>query len=179
MEILSDETNRLKILIEKSKTGNHSAFKILYDLLSGKMYGLCLRYIPDEAEAADVFQDSFAKLFIYLHTYRFEDSFEDWTRRIFISSCLDFIKREKTPFDELNENLQAGDWQLIDPGKLHPEDMLKMIQKLPHGQRVVFNLFEIDGYSHKEIADILQITMSDSKAQLHNAKISLKNLVTE
>lgn len=177
MEILPHETNRLRILVEKSKTGNHSAFKILYHLLSGKMYSLCLRYISDEEEAADVFRDSFAKFFIYLHTFQFEGSLEGWARRIFVADCLDFIKKKKPLFTELNENFLSGEHPLITPGKLDLEDMVKMIQKLPPEQRIVFNLYEIDGYSHKEIAGMLQITVSGSKAQLYRARILLKDLV--
>lgn len=175
----SDQLTELKVLIERSSKGDHKAFKLLYDSLSGKMYSLCLRYLPDKEDANDVFQDSFAKLFFNLHNFRHEGSFEGWARRIFVTNCLDFLKKKKIVFLEVNENLQAEWVQFNGLEKLGLEDLMKMIQKLPEGQRTVFNLYQVEGYSHKEIADMLQITVSGSKSQLHRAKTSLKNLLTD
>ena len=178
MEILPDETSSLEYLIEKSIAGDYRAFKILYDSLSGKMYSLCLRYIPAKEEAADVFQDSFVKFFSSLHNFRFEGSFEGWARKIFVSNCLDFLKKKKILLLEVNENLNVAEQQLNILWKLDLEDLVKLIQKLPEGQRIVFNLYEIEGYSHKEIAEMLQIPVGSSKSQLHRAKMSLKNLLS-
>lgn len=175
----SDQLTDLKVLIEKSIAGDHKAFKVLYDSLSGKMYSLCLRYISDREDANDVFQDSFAKLFFNLHNFRFEGSFEGWSRRIFVTNCLDFLKKKKLIFLEINENLQNEHVQFNGFDKLGLEDLMKMIQNLPEGQRTVFNLYQVEGYSHKEIADMLHITLSGSKSQLHRAKTSLKSLLTD
>lgn len=175
----SDQLRDLKVLIEKSIQGDHKAFKILYDSLSGKMYSLCLRYITDKEDANDVFQDSFAKLFFNLHNFRFEGSFEGWARRIFVTICLDFLKKKKIIFLEINENLATELIHFNGLEKIGLEELMKLIQKLPEGQRTVFNLYQVEGYSHKEIADMLQITVSGSKSQLHRAKTSLKNLLND
>ncbi len=175
----SDQLTDLKVLIEKSIAGDHKAFKILYDSLSGKMYSLCLRYIPDKEDANDVFQDSFAKLFFNLHNFRFEGSFEGWSRRIFVTNCLDFLKKKRVVLLEINEKVQNEILQFNDLDKFGLEDLMKMIQRLPEGQRTVFNLYQVEGYSHKEIADMLHITLSGSKSQLHRAKKSLKTFLTD
>ena len=179
MEMLFDETGQLKALIEKSKTGDYEAFRLLYDSLSGKMYSLCLRYISDKEEAADVFRDSFVKIISNLHHFHFEGSFEGWARKIFVSHCIDFIRKKKTRFSEETEDFSEKKVSLTALEKFGPEDLVKMIQRLPVRQRIVFNLFEIEGYSHKEIAGMLQITVSGSKLQLHRAKMLLKNSIID
>ncbi|MFT3981086.1 MAG: RNA polymerase sigma factor [Ferruginibacter sp.] len=175
--LIDDHSFNLKNLIEKSLGGDHKAFKTLYDSLSGKMYSLCLRYISDREDANDVFQDSFAKLYFNLHNFRFEGSFEGWARRIFVTNCLDFLKKKRIAFVEMTENLQTEAVPFSGFEKLNMEDMLRLIQQLPEGQKTVFNLYQVEGYSHKEIADMLQITVSGSKSQLHRAKTSLKNIL--
>ncbi|HRD58483.1 MAG TPA: RNA polymerase sigma factor [Ferruginibacter sp.] len=173
-----DQLQNLKELIEKSLGGDHKAFKVLYDSLSGKMYSLCLRYISDREDANDVFQDSFAKLYFNLPHFRFEGSFEGWARRIFVTCCLDFLKKKKIAFVEITENINIEANGLSGIDKLEKEDMFKVILQLPEGQRTVFNLYQVEGYSHQEIADMLQISASGSKSQLHRAKSTLKNLLT-
>jgi len=176
---MDDQFFNLKELIEKSLRGDHKAFKVLYDSLSGKMYSLCLRYMPDREDANDVFQDSFAKLYFNLQNFRFEGSFEGWARRIFVTNCLDFLKKKRIVFVEITDNINAEATGLSGLEKLGMEDMLRIIQQLPDGQKTVFNLYQVEGYSHKEIADMLQITVSGSKSQLHRAKTTLKKLLAQ
>lgn len=169
----------IKDLIEKSLGGDHRAFKTIYDSLSGKMYSLCLRYISNREDADDVFQESFAKLYFNLPQFRFEGSFEGWARRVFVTNCLDFLKKRKIIFTEITETLPLEPVTFSGFEKLNLSDLMKMIQQLPEGQKTVFNLYQVEGYSHKEIADMLSITISGSKSQLHRAKTSLKEILSK
>ena len=169
----------LKDLIEKSLGGDHRAFKTIYDSLSGKMYSLCLRYISNREDADDVFQESFAKLYFNLPQFRFEGSFEGGARRVFVTNCLDFLKKRKIIFTEITETLPLEPVTFSGFEKLNLADLMKMIQQLPEGQKTVFNLYQVEGYSHKEIADMLSITISGSKSQLHRAKTSLKEILSK
>ncbi|MBP6688191.1 MAG: sigma-70 family RNA polymerase sigma factor, partial [Lacibacter sp.] len=98
----SDQLPDLKVLIDQSVNGNDKAFKELYDMIAGKMYSLCLRYINDTDNANDVFQDGFTRLYSNLKNYRYQGSFEGWARRIFITTCLDYIKRKRNYFLEVD-----------------------------------------------------------------------------
>lgn len=169
----------IKELIEKSLEGDHRAFKTIYDSLSGKMYSLCLRYISNREDADDVFQESFAKLYFNLPQFRFEGSFEGWARRVFVTNCLDFLKKKKIAFTEITETLPLEPVSFNGFEKINLSDLMKMIQQLPEGQKTVFNLYQVEGYSHKEIADMLNITISGSKSQLHRAKTSLKEILSK
>lgn len=167
------------VLIKKAAEGDDAAFKVLYESISGKMYSLCLRYAVGEEEANDLFQEGFIKLYKHLSTFRNEGSFEGWARRIFITTCLDFLKKKKVRFADPDEILgvEADQYNIYD--KLSMDDLMKVIQQLPDGYRTIVNLYLIEDFSHKEIADILGITEGGSKSKLHKARTYLKNLWTE
>lgn len=173
----SDQLLDLEVLIDQSIKGNDQAFRRLYDMLSGKMYSLCLRYINDVENANDAFQEGFVRLYSNLKSYRHEGSFEGWARRIFITACLDYIKRKKSYFLEIDEASPVEAVELSGLDKLEMADLMKMVQQLPPGQRTIFNLYLVEGYSHKEIAEKLDISESGSKSQLHRAKLFLKSLL--
>lgn len=167
------------VLIKRAAEGDDAAFKVLYDSISGKMYSLCLRYAVDEEEANDLFQEGFIKLYKHLSTFRNEGSFEGWARRIFVTTCLDSLKKKKVRFADPEENLniEADQHSIYD--KLSMDDLMKVIQTLPAGYRTIVNLYIIEDYSHKEIADMLGISESGSKSKLHKARTHLKNLWAE
>ncbi len=171
---MSDES-----LIKACAKGDELAQKRLFNQLSPQMYGVCLRYAIDEHQAMDMLQDGFVKVFQGLDKYGFSGSFEGWVRRIIVNTCLDTLRREKK-----YKNQQGIDDELLQQGAdeeittdINTAELLKLVQKLPEGYRMVFNMYVIEGYPHKEIADVLGITESTSKTQLRKAKLQLQEWI--
>jgi RNA polymerase sigma factor (sigma-70 family) len=167
------------VLIKRASEGDDLAFKQIYDQISGKMYSLCLRYATGTDEANDFFQDGCIKLYRNLGAFRNDGSFEGWARRIFVTTCLDALKKKKIQFADLDEsiNIKANENTVLD--KLSHNELLNIIKDLPEGYRTIINLYVIEDYSHKEIGDMLGITESGSKSKLHKARTFLKNLLPE
>lgn len=167
------------LLIQKASDGDEAAFRTLYDSISGKMYSLCLRYAADPDEANDLFHDGFIKLYRHLKNFRSDGSFEGWARRIFVTTCLDALKKKKVWFEDPDETLKTAyrDAEVYD--KLSMDYLMEVIQKMPSGYRTIVNLYIIENYTHKEIANMLGITESGSKSKLHKARNYLKNILTE
>jgi RNA polymerase sigma factor (sigma-70 family) len=167
------------VLIKRASEGDDIAFKHIYDQISGKMYSLCLRYATGSEEANDFFQDGCIKLYRNLDSFRNEGSFEGWARRIFVTTCLDALKKKRIQFADLDEsiNIKANEHTVLD--KLSHNELLNIIKDLPAGYRTIINLYVIEDYSHKEIGDMLGISESGSKSKLHKARTYLKNLLPE
>lgn len=166
-------------IIDGSKAKNPIAQRHLYEKYSRKMMGICLRYSNNREEAQDILQDGFVKVFDKIETYQGQGSFEGWMRRIFVNTALDQIRKNKerrleSDIDDVGYALDSG--HNIE-GNINAEDLLKLLQDLPTGYRVVFNMFAIEGYSHKEIADELGVTESTSKSQFLRAKGHLIKLM--
>jgi len=165
----------LRDIIRKSLEGERAAQKALYDALAGRMYALCLRYAHDEAEAKDILQEGFIKMFQNLGRFRFEGSFEGWVRRIMVNTALERLRRE----DHLTASIEEVDFQ-DPPGRddveagLSAQDLLAMIRELSPQYRMVFNLYAIEGYSHKEISKMLHISEGTSKSNLSRARAILQ-----
>lgn len=162
-------------IIDKCKQGNHVAQHKLFEYLSPKMMTVCLRYLGNREEAEDVCQMSFVKLFKNIQDYNKDGSFEGWVRRIFVNTSLDQIrKNKKTKFDssldDVEYKLENNDYTLE---QMAAEDILKLVEEMPTGYRTVFNMFAIEGFSHKEIADRLEITENTSKSQFKRARTYL------
>ena len=152
----------------------------LYDKFSGKMYAVCLRYTKDEDDAQDVLQDGFIKVFKNLAKFRSEGSFEGWVRRIFVNTAIEHYRRSVNmkPVTEKEErSLEDNDLSALD--NLHEKEIIKLINKLSPGYRTVFNLFVIEGYGHKEIAEMMRISEGTSKSQLARAKAVLQKMIKE
>lgn len=167
-------------IIEGCKKGSKKAQKLLYDLYSRKYYGICLRYFKNSNEAEDALQEGFIRIFNSIDKFRFEGSFEGWMRRIIVNTTLNFYKANlkhyyNSDFEELEEIIEDENTNY---DKLTVDLMLKTIRELPDGYRLVFNLFEIEGYSHKEIAEMLGISINTSKSQLMKAKKLLQKKLT-
>lgn len=146
----------------------------MYDKHSAKMYAVCLRYEPDSEMAKDLLQDGFIKIFRNLGSYRGDGSFEGWMRRIFVTTCIGHIQRKKY-LVEIDESQNGPeDSEMTGFEKLSLKDLYEMIQSLSDGYRTVFNLYAVEGYSHKEISDILNITIGTSKSQYARAKFALQ-----
>jgi len=156
-----------------------SAQKRLYDTYSSKMYGLCYRYVKDSMEAEDILVTAFMKVFDKIDQFKSEGSFEGWIRRIIVNEALTHLRRNRSMYLEtdLEQADREPDYNLSD--HLEAEDLVNMIQQLPAGYRIVFNMYAIDGYSHKEIADHLGINENTSKSQLSRARVYLQKLLLE
>lgn len=166
-------------LVKECIQKNALAQKTLYDKFSRKMMGVCVRYCEDRDEAEDVLQNAFITIFSHLDSYKGTGSLEGWIRRIVVNTALTNIRRNK----KLKQNIDIEDvsFMLPDSGTsndhLEVKDLLKIIQSLPLGFRTVFNLYAIEGYSHKEIGELLNISEGTSKSQYSRAKAHLQKLV--
>ncbi|HEY9342950.1 MAG TPA: RNA polymerase sigma factor [Hanamia sp.] len=152
--------------------------QLLYDKFSPKMYGVCLRYAGNEDDASDILQEGFIKVYKNLSKFRGEGSFEGWIRRIFVNTSIEHFRKKVKLYNvtEVQENT-IEDTNLDALDILAAKDIIKIINELSPGYKAVFNMHVIEGYSHKEIADIMGITEGTSKSQLARAKGVLKKLV--
>lgn len=153
----------------------------LFELYAGKMMTVCLRYATDSAEAEDMLQEGFIRVFSYIHQFKFEGSFEGWVRRIVVNSALKALQKKKIVFSEIKEQ-QSNSIASPEPYayvNLGEEELLKLINALPEGYRIVFNLNVIEGYSHEEIAQMLKIQASTSRSQLVKARKMLQNQILQ
>lgn len=168
-------------LIKKCLDNNARAQKMLYEQFGPKLMGICYRYAIDAEEAKDLLQDGFIKIFEKLDKYSGIGSFEGWMRRIVVNTALDNIRKNKkfllhTDIDNASYKLPSNDF--IEE-RLAAEDLLKILQSIPLGYKTIFNLYAIEGYSHKEIAEQLNITTSTSKSQYSRAKALLRDKITK
>ncbi len=165
-------------LIKGCIKGDQKCQRMLFEQLAGKMMTVCLRYAHDAMEAEDMMQDGFIRVFSYLHQYKFEGSFEGWVRRIIVNSALKHLQKKRLNFTEVTDNSETS--PRLEPyaySNLGEEELMKLINQLPDGYRVVFNLNVIEGYSHEEIAKILEIQPSTSRSQLVKARKMLQNQI--
>lgn len=152
----------------------------LYNRFAPKMYAVCLRYSNNTDDAQDLLQEGFIKIFKNLDRFRAEGSFEGWVRRVFINTSIEHYRRKVNLFStsEKEETLiQDSSWNALD--KLAEKDIIKLVQELSPGYRTVFNMYAIEGFSHKEIGGILGISEGTSKSQLARAKGILQKKVEQ
>ena len=167
----------LQELIEECKQQNANAQSTLYKRYSGVLFGICLKYSPNRAEAEDNLQDAFITIFSRIEQYQGKGSFEGWIKRITVNTALQKYRKKKV-YDISNE-AQIEDAQVeIEQTEVPLDFLLKIIQELPDRYRLVFNLYVLDGYSHKEIAEMLGISDGTSKSNLARARMILKTKVT-
>lgn len=167
-----------KELINRCAKGERAAQQALYDRYCRGLMAVCMRYAKNESEAEDILQDGFLKIFDHLKNFRFESSLSTWMTRIIINTTLNSQRKklymlpmvdvEKTDLHE-DEEISLADF--------HLNELIAMIQSLPDGCRVVFNLFAIEGYIHKEIAEMLGISEGTSKAQYSRARKLLRTKI--
>jgi len=165
-------------LVNKCKAGDRKAQEMLYKQFAAKMLGVCMRYATDRMEAEDMLQNGFIRVFQKMNDYRGEGSFEGWVRRIMVHSSIEYYRKH-------HKMMQAVDMDEVDEPSVNPmamanldaKDLIALIQQLAPGYRMVFNLYAIEGYSHKEIGEIMNITEGASKSQLSRARTILKEHV--
>lgn len=168
-------------LIKSCMKGDRASQKVLYDRLAPRMFPLCLRYIGDRIQAEDVLQDGFITLFTKLENYKGDGSFEGWARRIFVTTALMSL-RKKDALKMSEEIDQARGMKADIPSQgenIGYKELMTLVMSLPPGFRTVFNMYAIEGYTHKEIADALGITETTSRTQLSRARIWLQNKIKE
>jgi RNA polymerase sigma factor (sigma-70 family) len=165
--------------IEGCKKGDSTAQRKVFDHFSSKMYAVCCRYVKDKMEAEDVLVTAFTKVFDRISQFKNEGSFEGWIRRIMVNESLTWLRQHKHM--QVETDIEAADYEpdyQILEDHLQAEDLLKLIDGLPTGYKVVFNLYAIEGYSHKEIGDQLGINENTSKSQLSRARVYLQKQLT-
>ena len=168
----------LKQLIENCKINNTKAQGELYKLFSGKLFAICLKYSRNYAEAEDNLQDAFLTIFNKIEQYKDKGSFEGWIKRITVNTALQRYRTEKV-FDIINENTIEDVELEVDEDTVSIDYLLKIIQELPDRYRLVFNLYVLDGYSHKDRADMLKINIGTSKSNLSRARLILKQTIED
>jgi RNA polymerase sigma factor (sigma-70 family) len=166
-------------LVKRCKAGERKSQETLYKQFASKMLGVCLRYATDKMEAEDMLQNGFIRVFQKINDFRGEGSFEGWMRRIMVNCSIEYYRRNNKMMQlvDLDEaGMEASDNPLA-TAKLEAKDLVMLIQRLSPGYRIVFNLYAIEGYSHKEIAAIVGITEGASKSQLSRARSILREQV--
>lgn len=164
-------------LIQKCKKNDTKAQSDLYKLFSSKLFALCLKYSRNHVEAEDNLQDAFVTIFEKISQFKHKGSFEGWLKRIVINTALQRY-RSKGVFNIVNENnIEDATIEIEDNDDIDVDYLLLIIQELPDRYRLVFNLYALDGYSHKEIAKMLDITTGTTKSNLARARLILKNKI--
>ncbi|MEP5340024.1 MAG: sigma-70 family RNA polymerase sigma factor [Algibacter sp.] len=166
----------LNQLIENCKINDTKAQGELYKLFSSKLFSTCLKYSRSYAEAEDNLQDAFLIIFSKIEQYKNKGSFEGWLKRIAVNTVLQRYRNEKV-FDIINENTVEDAEIDIEDDDISINYLLSIIQELPDRYRLVFNMYVLDGYSHKEIAEMLNINIGTSKSNLARARQILKQTI--
>lgn len=168
-----------KEIVKSCQEGKHKAQVQLYGLYSKAMYNTCLRMVKNEYDAQDLLQNSFTDVFMNIHKFKFESSIGAYIKRIVINNCLNFLNKRKLEFVELNQNANVIIDEKVEQSDLnYSVDIIKKgMEALPVGYRTVFSLYMFEGYDHKEIGEILNISEATSKSQLSRAKQKVKKIV--
>lgn len=172
-------------IVKDCIAGKRQAQNVLYDTFAPMMLGVCMRYCRDRDEAEDVLQEAFIKVFLNLHSYRGEGSLAGWIKRVIVNHAINYInkKNKAAKLEKIDEIRETEILVLNDtvdfPDEFNPALLLKLIQDLPAGYRMVFNLHVFEDYGHKEIAEVLGISENTSKTQLFKARRWLKNKIEE
>ncbi|HLP49580.1 MAG TPA: RNA polymerase sigma factor [Chitinophagales bacterium] len=160
--------------------GDRRFQEMLYNMFSAKMFAVCLRYANEYNSAQDLLQEGFVKVFKNIEKFRGEGSFEGWVRRIFVNTAIEHYRKQVNLY-ALHDS-EARGYEYYEENALETlkqEDIMRMIQKLSDGYRTVFNLYVVEGFSHKEIGDMMGISEGTSKSQLARARYLLQKMITE
>ena len=168
-------------LIKGCIEGNKQMQEELYNRFAPKMYAVCLRYANNSDDAQDLLQEGFIKVYKNLHRFRAEGSFEGWIRRVFVNSSIEHFRKKAIQLSSVSDKeentIENSDISALDT--MAEKDIIRLIQELSPGYRTVFNLYVVEGYSHKEIGEKLGISEGTSKSQLARAKAILQKKVTQ
>ncbi len=168
-------------LLESCKKGDRKAQKSLYDLLAPKMMALCMRYAGSRELAEDLLQDGFVTLFSKMGNFKNEGSFEGWARRVFVTTCLMYLR--KNDVLRMSEDIsEARKLSSSEPGQMEEisyRELMSLVMELPPGFRAVFNMYAVEGYSHKDISEQLGISETTSRTQFSRARTWLRKRLEE
>jgi RNA polymerase sigma factor (sigma-70 family) len=180
MKLLIQKSEKETDLIEACKKQNPRAQRIIYDRYASSLLGLCRRYVHGELEAEDVMIKGFMKVFSKIELFEGKGSFEGWMKRIMINEALTYIRKHKSMYlaTDIETAEREPDYDKIST-ELEAQDLLKMVDELPSGYRTIFNLYAIEGYAHKEIAELLGINENTSKSQLSRARMHLQKKIMD
>ncbi len=177
MKIISLYDNQ-KGMLKKALKGNRNAQRMLYEKYAPKMLSVCRQYIKDHHFAEDVMISGFVKVFNGLHTFRNEGSFEGWVRRIMIREAISYLRKNQfVVFDSDQTEMVAEETVFIE-SSLQASEVQSLVDSLPEGYKMVFVLYVVEGYKHKEIASMLDISESTSKSQLFKARKYLQQRIS-
>lgn len=168
-------------LLEGCLKGDRKYQKALFDMYSPRILAVSMRYAAGRDAAYDILQDTFIKVFERIGSYKNEGSLEGWIRKICVNTALDHIRRNRMDkftddVDDVKFKLSSNETPLDD---MLAEDLMEVLQSIPVGYRTVFNMYVIDGYTHKEIAEQLNISESTSKSQFSRARAMLQKIIIE
>ena len=166
-------------MLAGSKVNNAAAQEFLYNKYSPKMLGVCYRFAKNRLDAEDMLQEGFIKVFTQLHQCRNEGALESWIRRIIVHTCINIIKKNKK-FSDCVDLIYASNIHINEemiPAIMQAKQIVECIRMLPLGYKTVLNLYAIEGYAHKEIAQMLEIEESTSRSQYARAKGMLETIL--
>ena len=172
--------DRLHKIVRGCQEDKPGAQRELYDMFRSKMFGICLRYAGNHEDAEDILQEGFLKVFEKINQFAFKGAFEGWIRRIMVNTALEKYRlhyRQVSLNETIAEIETSNDNDII--SEIDVNELVKMIQDLSPRYRIVFNLFAIEGYSHKEISEILEISEGTSKSNLSRARTILQEKVNK
>ncbi len=162
--------------ISLAKKGNTLAQRQLYEQYKVRLFRVCLRYGRDRSDAKDILQEGFIQIFKNIHQFKGEGDIGSWMRQVIVYTALQYLRKWKKDWNHLDSNDFEAVFQTEADvfHKLGLEELTRMIQQLPRGYRIVFNLYVIEGYAHKEIAEMLGVSTNTTKTQLFKAKAALR-----
>ena len=168
-------------LIDSCREGNRVAQKVVYDRLAPRMFPVCIRYVGDRTVAEDILQDGFITLFTRLDSYKGDGSFEGWARKIFVTTALMYLRKKDAL--KMSDDLEVAKGLKTEVtgqiANIGYKELMEMVMSLPAGFRTVFNMYAVEGYSHKEIAGILGISEVTSRTQYSRARALLQSKIKE
>jgi RNA polymerase sigma factor (sigma-70 family) len=171
----------IKNIINGCLKGDRKDQELLYRRFAARLYAVCLQYSGNDEEARDILQEGFIKIYDNLRHYKFEGSFEGWVRRIMVNTALEKYRSKHSLYRVDDIDLipeQDAEPDNEDYAGLEARDLMDIIRELPPRYRIVFNLFAIEGYSHKEISDMMNISEGTSKSNLSRARVILQRRVS-
>jgi RNA polymerase sigma factor (sigma-70 family) len=180
MRLKIGKSYTLEDLIRGCRKGDPKAQRELYNRLSRRMLGICVRYVSSRDEAEDLMIGGFMKVFSRISQYKGEGSFEGWIMKIMVNESLSYIRKNKAMWAEVDiEHAMIKPDTGWAESHMNSNDLLKLIEELPTGYRTVFNLYAIEGFTHKEIGDMLGINENTSKSQLSRARTLLQTKLAD
>jgi len=168
-------------IIDGCKKGNRKFQEKLYGHFASKMFAVCMRYAPSREDAEDLLQEGFLKVFNSIDGFKNEGSFEGWIRRIFVHTTIEFFRKNSKmhPMIELNPVLPEAAVSEDIFSTINANELMKMVQRLSDGYRITFNLYAVEGFTHREIGEMLNINEGTSKSQVARARILLQKMLSD